>query len=73
MTLKSDLKFEKLDDKYQRAIKSNLAELEKNQNFLFFERRFNPPVHKEIKKWFYEVKEGHDDFQNTIISDDKKW
>jgi hypothetical protein len=38
-------------------IKSNLVELEKNQNFLFFERRFKPPVHIENKKWSYEIKE----------------
>ena len=38
-------------------IKNNLVELEKNQNFLFFERKIKPPALIENKKWSYEVKE----------------
>jgi len=50
-----------------------LVELEKNKNFLFFERNFKPSVHIEQKKWFYEVKDGENDSQNALISDGKKW
>ena len=41
-------------------IKNNLVELEKNQNFLFFERKIKPPALIENKKWSYEVKEESD-------------